>query len=117
MLNFEGQSIYLACGITDLRKSINGLSVLAAAKFQKSPFDEGVFVFCNKRRTAIKIIEWDENGFWLYHKRLERGHFNWPIIEDGEPMELTPNEIQTMLDGTKLMQKLKRQKMEVKNVI
>jgi len=112
MLNFEGYTIYLTCGVTDLRKSINGLSVIAAARFQMSPFEKRIFVFCNKRRTAIKMIAWDENGFWLHHKRLERGHFNWPMSEDREPMELEINEIQTLLDGTKLIQKLKKQEIK-----
>jgi len=117
MLNFEGYNIYLACGVTDLRKSINSLSVLAAARYQMSPFEDGIFVFCNKRRTAIKILMWDENGFWLHHKRLERGHFNWPNAEDRKPMELTNEELQMILDGTKLIQKLKKQRIEPKNAI
>lgn len=115
MLNFEGHSIYLVCGVTDLRKHINGLSVLATAMFQMSPFEEGIFVFCNKNRTAVKILEWDGNGFWMHHKRLERGHFNWPVEEDRKPMELTANEMQIMLDGTKLVQKMKRQQMKPLN--
>jgi len=116
MVSFEGQKIYLACGVTDLRKHINGLSVLAAAKFQMSPFEEGIFVFCNKSRTAIKILEWDDNGFWMYHKKLERGRFNWPVEEDRKPMELTSKEIQTMLDGTKLIQKIKRKQISPTNI-
>ena len=117
MLDFEGHRIYLVCGVTDLRKHINGLSVIIAARFQMSPFGEGIFVFCNKSRTAIKILEWDTNGYWIYQKRLERGHFNWPIEEDRKPMELTGNEMQTMLDGTKLLQKMKRQQLKPINTV
>jgi len=109
MLNFEGRNIYLACGATDLRKSIDGLSVIVAARFKMSPFEDSIFVFCNRARNGIKILEWDKNGFWLHYKRLDRGHFNWPKAGDSHRMELTAMELQTMLEGTKLIQKLKRQ--------
>jgi transposase len=94
---------------------MNGLSVLVAAQFQMSPFEDNIFVFCNKSRTAIKILEWDSNGFWLFHKKLDRGHFNWPSAADRRPMELTADELQMMLDGTKLIQKLKRQQIKPLN--
>ena len=78
MLKFGSKRIYLACGDTDMRKSINGLMLLVESSFQLDPFDEAVFVFCNRARNRLKILEWDGSGFWLYFKRLERGRFQWP---------------------------------------
>ena len=78
MLNFEGKRIYLACGATDMRKSINGLMMLVQNSFQLDPFDNGIYVFCNRSKDRLKILEWDMDGFWLYFKRLEKGHFRWP---------------------------------------
>ena len=55
---------YLACGATDLRNSINGLTAKVQGKYEMNPFDEGkVYVFYNKNRTNMKIIEWENNGF------------------------------------------------------
>jgi transposase len=71
--------VYLACGATDLRKSIDGLAVLVKEVFQLDPFSPCLFVFCNRNRDKLKILEWDHNGFWLHYRRLERGKFRWPM--------------------------------------
>ena len=75
MLSFEGKKVYLAAGVTDMRKQINGLVTLVEAAFNLYSADAAVFVFCNRRRNRLKILEWDKDGFWLYFKRLERGRF------------------------------------------
>lgn len=62
--------VYLALGPTDLRKSIDGLSILVQEKSKLDPFSRNLYVFCNRRRDKIKILEWDTNGFWLHYKRL-----------------------------------------------
>lgn len=67
--------VYLACGATDLRKSIDGLAVLVKECFSLDPFSSSLFVFCNRQRNKLKILRWDRNGFWLYYRRLERGKF------------------------------------------
>ena len=89
MLNFENKRIYLACGYTDMRKSINGLSAIVEGSFKLDPFSEALFVFCNRGRTRVKILEWDNDGFWLYLKRLEKGRFRWPTSEEIDTMELS----------------------------
>ncbi|WP_394886108.1 IS66 family insertion sequence element accessory protein TnpB [Clostridium butyricum] len=68
-------TVYLACGITDLRKSIDGLIVIVQDQLNLDPFKTALFVFCNKQMNRIKILHFDE-GFWLYYYRLENGRLN-----------------------------------------
>lgn len=106
MLNFTGKRVYLACGKTDMRKQINGLAELVTSSFHLDPFDSAIFVFCNRNRDRLKILEWDGDGFWLYFKRLEKGRFRWPA-EGAEPtMALSGEELQILLGGAKVELKL-----------
>jgi transposase len=73
----ENSRVYLALGQTDMRKAINGLSVLVEQAMDLNAFSGDLFVFCNRRRTIIKILYWDENGFCLWQKRLEEHFFKW----------------------------------------
>ncbi|WP_281365934.1 IS66 family insertion sequence element accessory protein TnpB [Paenibacillus phytohabitans] len=67
--------VYLTCGVTDLRKSIDGLAAVVQEQFQLNPFSTAQFVFCNRQRNKLKILQWDHAGFWLYYRRLEQGTF------------------------------------------
>jgi len=108
MLNFGKKTVYLCCGYTDMRKSINGLMALVSGSFALDPFAEALFAFCNRRRDQIKILEWDTDGFWLYFKRLERGHFRWPGVGDEKTMTLTSEELACLIGSAKLEKKLTR---------
>lgn len=108
MLNFEGRRVYLSCGATDMRKSINGLMVIVQNSFSLDPFDTAVFVFCNRKRDRIKILAWDADGFWLFFKRLEKGHFRWPQPGDDPTMILSAEELSCLLGGVKVELKLRR---------
>jgi transposase len=70
--------VYLVLGNTDMRKAINGLSILVESHLQLDPFSGHLFVFCNRRRNILKILYWDRNGFCLWQKRLEKHDFKWP---------------------------------------
>jgi transposase len=70
----------MAVGGTDMRKSINGLSILVADRLKMDPLSGHLFVFSNRRRNMIKVLYWDRNGFCLWHKRLEKQHFKWPKV-------------------------------------
>jgi len=108
MLNFGKKPVYLCCGHTDMRKSINGLTILVKNSFKMGPFSEAVYVFCNRARDRIKILEWDTDGFWLYFKRLERGRFRWPGVGNEKTMVVTSEEMAYLIGGAKLEKKLKR---------
>lgn len=107
MLNsLEGVSVYLACGATDLRKSIDGLSALVTYSFGLDLFSHSLFVFCNQSRDKIKILWWDTNGFWLYYRRLERGRFRWPAhAEEACTRQVSRRQLQWLLDGLSLEQR------------
>jgi transposase len=108
-MKFNDKPVYICCGYTDMRKSINGLMILVKDSFLLDPFSEALFVFCNRNRNRIKILEWDGDGFWLYFKRLERGHFRWPGKEDSTTMILEAKELSYLIEGAKLEKKLKRE--------
>lgn len=108
MLSFTDKRVHLACGKTDMRKSINGLAAIVESCFRLDPFDNAVFVFCNGRHNRVKILEWDGDGFWLYFKRLEKGRFRWPEPGCDATLTLTAEELSTLLAGTKVELKLRR---------
>lgn len=111
MLNAnENIPVYLACGYTDMRKSINGLSAIVQESFNLDPFEQVLFVFCNRQKNRIKILTWEDNGFWIHFKRLEQGHFKWPGECDEETMILNFEELMHLLKGPGLEQKIKRNK-------
>jgi transposase len=91
-----------------MRKSINGLAELVKSSFSLDPFSTAVFVFCNRNRDRVKILEWDTDGFWLYFKRLEKGRFRWPKVGDEPTMVLSGEELSVLLSGVRVELKLKR---------
>ena len=108
MLKVAGKRVYLACGHTDMRKNINGLSAIVEGSFKLDPFDGALFVFCNRNRDRVKILEWDGDGFWLYFKRLEKGRFRWPAPGEDATMLLTGEELSILLGGARIELKLRR---------
>jgi len=104
MLEFGCTNVHLAAGSTDLRKGIEGLALIVQECFGLDPFSKGLYVFCNKSRDKLKILRWDDTGFWLYYKRLEKARFRWP---DGKSNALTVSnrELRWLLDGLSLSQK------------
>jgi len=97
--------VYLACGVTDLRKSIDGLAVLVQMEFDLDPFSPSLFVFCNRKRDKLKILQWDHNGFWLHYRRLEKGRFDWPLDSSKTPMPIHPRQLRWLLDGLPIEQR------------
>jgi transposase len=81
---------------------------LVKESFSMDPFANALFVFCNRSRNRLKILEWDGDGFWLYFKRLERGHFRWPAEGDNLTLVLEAEELSCLIDGARLEKKLNR---------
>lgn len=97
--------VYLATGFTDLRKSITGLSLIVQEKFNLDPFSRNLYVFCNKSKDKIKILEWSSTGFWLHYLRLEKDTFRWPSSDDNGPMAVNEQSLRWLLDGLSLQEK------------
>ena len=91
-------SVYVAVGCTDMRKSINGLSILVEQAMDLNPFSGDLFVFCNRLRNIVKILYWDRNGFCLWHKRLEKDRFQWPQSVD-DVVNIDQRQLQWLLSG------------------
>ena len=108
--------IYLAVGSTDMRKAINGLSIVVQEQMEQDPFSGHLFVFCNRRRTIIKILYWDRNGFALWQKRLEKHFFSWPKSAK-QVLQIEPRELSWLLDGLKIDQIKGYKELSYKTVI
>ncbi|NTW37258.1 MAG: IS66 family insertion sequence element accessory protein TnpB [Syntrophobacteraceae bacterium] len=93
--------VFLALGATDMRKAINGLSLMVEGTLELDPFSGHLFVFSNRSRTIIKMLYWDRNGFCLWQKRLEKHRFKWPQSRE-EVMEIRSRELGFLLEGLDL---------------
>ena len=103
----EGASrIFLACGSTDFRKQIPGLVAMVTLNFKLDPYnDDYVFIFCNRKRDAIKVLRYDRNGFVLATKKLlDDMKFQWPRTPD-EVKEITFQQVEWLLQGLEIEQK------------
>lgn len=97
-LSSSNLRVYLALGVTDMRKAINGLSILVENNFDLPVFSGHLFVFCNRRKDIVKILYWDRNGFCLWQKRLEKDHFKWPASRS-DMLEIDHRQLQWLVDG------------------
>ena len=75
--------IFIACGVTDMRKGFNGLVARIEHDLQADPFGGSLYIFRGRRGDMVKALYWDGQGLVLYAKRLEKGRFTWPQAKDG----------------------------------
>ena len=95
----EQVEVFLCREAVDMRKSINGLSVLVEQALGLDPFAEQLFVFCNRKRDKVKILYWERSGFVLWYKRLEKERFPWPREGIEAVVSMTGRELNWLLDG------------------
>jgi transposase len=93
-----GTRVWLAAGLTDMRKGFDGLATLAQSALTQDPFCGHVFVFRVRRGDIIKLLWWDGQGLCLFAKRLEKGRFVWPQATSGA-VSLTPAQLSMLLEG------------------
>lgn len=93
-----GAQVWIAAGVTDLRRGFTGLSALVQTTLEREPFSGHVFVFRGRRGDLIKLLWWDGDGLCLFAKRLERGRFVWPQAEEGV-VALTRAQLSMLLEG------------------
>ena len=93
--------IFLATGATDLRKGFNSLYALIGSRWQSDPLNGDLYLFCNRRRDALKIFFWLEGAMWVCAARLEKGTYRWP--PPGETsVTLSASQLQLLLSGIDL---------------
>lgn len=108
--------IYIACGKTDMRKSIDGLSAIVSQNFKLDPFENALFLFCGGKRDRMKAILWEGDGFLLLYKRLENGVFQWPRTTE-DVREISPQQYRWLVEGLTIDQKKIIKKINNKMVI
>jgi transposase len=94
-----GVKIYLCIGSTDMRKGINGLSLLAESKISKTVCSGAMFVFKGKQSDKLKILWWDGQGFCLYYKCMNSGKFIWPKSSIKGSLGITGAQLSMLLEG------------------
>ena len=94
-----GLRVYLACGVTDMRKGMVGLSMLVQQTLGADPFDGAVFAFRGRGAGLIKLIWHDGIGLCMLSKRLERGQFAWPSASTSGRIALSSAQLAALLDG------------------
>ena len=94
----SGVRVWLAAGVTDMRKGFDGLAMLVQERLRQNPFGGQVFVFRGRRGDRLRVLWWDGQGLCLFAKRLEKGRFVWPSTADGV-VALSPAQLGMLLEG------------------
>lgn len=90
--------IYVRPGATDLRKQQAGLAVVVQNVMKDDPFSGSLYLFCNRKRNLLKALYWDDTGFSLWQKRLEKDTWSWPKNEE-QALEITERQLRLLLEG------------------
>ena len=98
LADLSGFRIFIKPGHSDMRKGINGLALIVQERMSLDPIEHSIFLFCNKRRNLLKVLYWDDNGFWLWLKRLEKHRFPWPK-DSTTSREISREQLQMILSG------------------
>ena len=93
-----GSRVWLAAGVTDLRKGFDGLAAIVQMQLAEDPFSGHLFVFRGRAGDRIKVLWWDGDGLCLFAKRLERGRFVWPQATTGT-VALSTAQLSMLLEG------------------
>ena len=93
-----GTRVWIAAGVTDMRRGMDSLAALVQTGLGEQPFSGDVFVFRGKRGDLVKLLWWSGDGMNLYAKRLERGRFVWPQAVSGV-VHLTGAQLSMLLEG------------------
>ena len=112
MIEFRtGTRIWIAAGVTDLRRGFNGLSAQVQTVLEQQPFSGHVFVFRGRRGDMIKLLWFDGDGLCLFSKRLERGRFVWPQADSGK-VSLTRAQLSMLLEGIDWVRRITEKEIE-----
>jgi transposase len=93
-----GTRVYLACGVTDMRRGFDSLSAQVESVLNLDPYGGAIFIFRGRRGDLLKALYWDGQGLVLYAKRLEKGRFVWPQAKEGT-LSLTAAQVSMLVEG------------------
>ena len=93
-----GAKVWLAAGVTDMRRDFDGLSAQVQTVLQRNPLSGNVFVFRGLSGDRIKVLWWDDQGICLFYKRIEKTTFVWPKAKDGK-VSITAAQLASLLEG------------------
>jgi len=105
--------VYLSRIPTDMRCSFEGLSARVRMVIEQDPLSGHLFVFLNRKRDYIKVLYWDDGGYCIWSKRLERGTFELPA-SDATRVEIDTNKLMLMIEGISLESVKKRRRFTLK---
>lgn len=95
----EFANIYICREFVDFRKNITGLSAIVQTELNLDLRTSSLFIFCNKRRTHLKMLYFDRSGFALWLKRLEEEKFSWPKDIHKKVVDISASDLLLLLDG------------------
>ena len=99
MIGFPaGTRVWLAAGVTDMRRGFDGLASIVQGALLEDPFSGHVFVFRGRKGDRVKVLWWSGDGMCMFAKRLEHGHFVWPEARSGS-VHLTQAQLSMLLEG------------------
>jgi transposase len=101
--------IFVARDAVDFRKAHDGLLAVIRDAFADDPFDGSLFVFLNRSRDRVKLLQWDCDGFWLHYKRLEQGRFKLDVKADSSRCEISRAQLAMLIEGIDLKKQKIRQ--------
>lgn len=109
------KSIFIVCGYTGMRKSIDGLIGIVKNTYDLDPFQNSLFLFCGRRGDRLKALHLENDGFILMYKRLESGRFQWPRTKS-EVRDITWQEFRWLMEGLAIDQPKAVKKVEARDL-
>lgn len=91
--------IYVSSKYTDMRKQIDGLAMIVTSSFNMNVMDHSLFIFTNRSKTQIKMLYYDYNGFWLFSRKLQKGHFQIFEHNDEDVVEISDYQLSRLVEG------------------
>src|SRR5690606_31835135 len=107
-----GTRVWLAAGVTDMRKGMGGLAAPAQSTLNENPYSGQLFVFRGRRGDLVTLLWYDGDGLCLFAKRLERGRFVWPQAPSGS-VALSAAQLSMLLEGIDWRRPVRTQRPEL----
>ena len=98
VIEFKFLKVFLYRDYVDMRKSMNGLSIIVEESLGRNPLDGSLYIFSNRSRKILKMLYWDKTGYAIWHKRLEEARYKWPRYGE-QSVSLSTEQLHFLLSG------------------